>query len=110
TKARQALVAAGDVEPPRDPPPPPPALLLAAFDTSMLGWCDRDWFLPPEHASRVLPGGGILRPFVLIDGVAAGSWSLQRNKVTVDWFGRQRTDLSDEVADIARFLGVEISL
>ena len=39
---------------------------------------------------RILPGGGMLRPAVLIDGVAAGTWSLTarggRRTVAIDWF------------------------
>jgi len=72
------------------PPPAPPALLLAAFDTAMLGYRSRAPLVAAGDDRRILPGGGILRPAVLIDGLAAGTWSVTarggRRRVAVDWF------------------------
>ena len=99
--ARRALAALGWVETAGDllalpgtldtpPPPAPPALLLAAFDTTMLGYRTRAPLVAPDDDRRILPGGGMLRPAVLIDGIAAGTWGLagagQRRTVTIDWF------------------------
>ena len=83
--ARRALAAAGDTEAAGDllalpgtldaaPPPAPPALLLAAFDTTMLGYRTRAPLVAAADDRHILPGGGMLRPAVLIDGVAAGTW------------------------------------
>ncbi len=54
---------------------PVPDVLIPAFDELLLGWRDRTPTVPPEHAKRVHPGGGILRAVALEDGVAVGTWS-----------------------------------
>ena len=54
---------------------PVPRVLLPAFDELLLGWRDRTPTVPAAHARKVHPGGGILRPVVLEDGVAVGTWS-----------------------------------
>ena len=51
-------------------------VLLPAFDELLLGWRDRTPTVPAEHARAVHPGGGILRPVILEDGVAVGTWSV----------------------------------
>ena len=72
------------------PPPAPRVLLLAAFDTAMLGYRTRAPLVAPGDDRHVLPGGGMLRPVVLADGLAAGTWGLggSRRTVTIDWFRR----------------------
>ncbi len=105
TDARRAVEAAGRVEPVADPAPDPPgAALLAGFDTTLLGYRSREWIVPPEHDRRILPGGGILRPVVLKDGEAVGTWRLPRQGLEVEWFGDE-VDVAAEAADVARFLG-----
>src|SRR6516164_9313167 len=99
--ARRALAALDDTEADGDlralpgtldtaPPPAPPALLLAAFDTTRLGYRTRAPLVAARDDRRVLPGGGMLRPAVLIDGLAAGTWTLsvtgKRRTVTIGWF------------------------
>ncbi|HEY3191012.1 MAG TPA: crosslink repair DNA glycosylase YcaQ family protein, partial [Solirubrobacteraceae bacterium] len=49
--------------------------LLPAFDPYLLGWKDRSFAVPAEHARRVHPGGGILRAVATIDGLVLGLWS-----------------------------------
>ena len=51
-------------------------VLLPAFDELLLGWRDRTPTVAAEHARAVHPGGGILRPVILEDGVAVGTWSV----------------------------------
>ncbi len=99
--ARRALAAAGPTERAGElfalpgtldvaPPPAPPALLLAAFDTAMLGYRSREPLVAAADDRRILPGGGMLRPAVLIGGLAAGTWSVtaagRRRRVAIDWF------------------------
>jgi hypothetical protein len=52
-----------------------PDVLIPAFDELLLGWRDRTPTVPLAHAKAVHPGGGILRPIVLEDGVAIGTWT-----------------------------------
>ncbi|HLW94982.1 MAG TPA: winged helix DNA-binding domain-containing protein [Solirubrobacteraceae bacterium] len=64
------------------PPHIPPAALLGAFDPLLLGWSDRD-LIVGEDQQRIV-NGGVFRPFALIAGRAAGTWSLERGRVSLD--------------------------
>jgi hypothetical protein len=92
-------------------PPAPPALLLAAFDPVMLGYRTREPLVAAGDDRHILPGGGMLRPAVLIDGLAAGTWGLgtqsARRTVAIRWFGRpaESAALDAERLSVARFLG-----
>jgi hypothetical protein len=83
-------------------PAPPHVRLLPAFDGILLGHRDRELIVRPEHARDVLPGGGILRPTLLVDGRVEGTWKLDRGTPRVSPFGAA-PDLADEVADVERF-------
>ena len=65
---------------------PVPDVLIPAFDELLLGWRDRTPTVPPEHAKRVHPGGGILRAVALEDGVAVGTWSRAGGRISVEGF------------------------
>lgn len=109
TQARRALDAAGP-QPDADAWPaeePPPCRLLAAFDTLMLGHRTREPFVAAEHDHHVLKGGGMLRPVVLSEGVATGTWSIKQGRPEPAWFGRPApgAPLAAEVAAVERFLG-----
>jgi hypothetical protein len=99
-------------------PPPDAALaprLLPAFDPYLLGWKDRSFAVPAEHARRVHPGGGILRAVATSRGAAVGTWTARRRggriEVAVEPFGRvparAARALEREAADVARFEGLE---
>ena len=62
--------------------------LLGAFDEYLLGWKDRSFAVPPEHARLVHPGGGMIRAVAIDDGAVVGPWE----------HGPE-----DEHADVARF-------
>jgi hypothetical protein len=89
--------------------------LLPAFDEWLLGWRSRDLVLPAEHAKRVAPGGGIIRPVAIADGRVFATWRLdrQRKRVELDPFGRvtkaMRAGVEAEVAAISEFLGVALT-
>ncbi|MFI7131899.1 winged helix DNA-binding domain-containing protein [Nonomuraea sp. NPDC050153] len=90
-------------------PPPaaeePVARLLPAFDEYLMGWRGRDPILAPEHAGKVFPGGGVLRPVVLVGGVIRGVWGRKGAKVSVQPFDELPDGLLDaELADVRRFL------
>jgi hypothetical protein len=86
-----------------EPPDPPRIRLLPAFDTYLLGYASRDLAVPPEHAREVWPGGGIVRPTIVENGLAVGTWRRTGARVTIEPFG-QAPDVAEEVADIERFL------
>lgn len=98
--------------------PGPLVRLLPAFDTYLLGWRSREVILPQAFARRIHPGGGILHPAVLADGVVVGRWKLRQTQgsmaVEVAPFeplaeGVKRGLLA-EAADVGRFLGKEAAL
>jgi hypothetical protein len=119
--ARRALAALGPTEADGEllalpgrldmAPPSPRALLLAAFDTAMLGYRRRAPLVAASDDRHILPGGGMLRPAVLIDGLAAGTWTVAatrgRWRVAIDWFGRlaEPPELRAEQLSVEQFLG-----
>jgi hypothetical protein len=126
--AKRALEACGPLEPAgddllaipgtldADPPPAPPVLLLAAFDTSLLGWRSREPLVAAADDANVLPGGGIVKATVLSRGRATATWRVEgsgpRRTLVLEHFGRAPAAraLAAEAADVARFLGLHLSL
>ncbi|MHB1005388.1 MAG: winged helix DNA-binding domain-containing protein [Chloroflexota bacterium] len=102
-----------------EPPPAEPQVrLVPSFDSYLLAYRDRTLAVAAEHDQKFRPGGGLLRPLVLVDGLAAGSWRTEKRResllVTVEPFAELPSkvgeDIEREVADIGRFLGVEAEL
>jgi Winged helix DNA-binding domain len=99
----------GEVEPARG------VRLLPAFDNYLIGYRDRAAMVAPERQSRIYQGGWI-RPVVLEDGRAVGTWALDRpsGRVTVEPFGdlsgRVWRAVEDEVDDLGRFLERQLTL
>lgn len=56
-------------------PAGPDVRLLPAYDGYLLGYRDRARSVPAPYERRVWPGGGVLRPTVLVDGLAVGTWT-----------------------------------
>lgn len=112
--AGELLALPGTLE--HSPPPAPPALLLAAYDTSMLGWRSREPLVAAANDRHVLSGGGVIRPVVLARGSASGTWRLEGSarsrKLRIERFGRAPSAraLGAEMADVGRFLGIELEL
>jgi hypothetical protein len=122
------LVAVGDAgqrlwrradEPEVRPPIPTSSgqvRLLPAFDGYLLGYRGRDHALPAEHAAQVHPGGGIIRPTVLVDGRVVGTWRIDRTRarlVIQSFAGLGDAPVAaveTEVADVGRFTGRNLTL
>jgi hypothetical protein len=83
--------------PPRNLPPK----LLPPFDPYILGWKDRTFAIPGDMTKRVMPGGGMFRAVVLVDGRITGTWSRAGRRVQVD---APADGLEAEIADVERFL------
>ncbi len=87
--------------------------LLPAYDTALLGYAKRDLMVDPAHARRVHPGGGTLRPVVLVDGRACATWRVTRKRdrlaVVIEPFDDFAPEVlravEDEARDVGRFLG-----
>jgi hypothetical protein len=84
----------------------PPPRLLGTFDPLLLGWESRQTILGSEEASVIR--GGIFRPFALVRGRAAATWSITRGQVEISPFGRlaaaDAAALAAEASDVERFL------
>lgn len=87
--------------------------LLPGWDNYLMGHRDRDFIAGPRTWPRIMPGGGLLRPTILVDGVAAGTWSARRKagsiEVGLEPFAELDPEitaaLEAEVADVKRFEG-----
>ena len=91
------------VEPDVGPPTPPIVRLLPAFDTYLLGYSGRDLAVPTAHAKKVWPGGGIVRPAIVENGLAVGTWRRSGARVAIEPFEHE-PDVAEEIADLERFL------
>jgi len=74
--------------------------------------------VPPTYAREIHPGGGVLRPALMVDGCAAGTWHLKQNKRGIIIRVKPFKDLSmelieaveQEVQDLGRFLQEDAAL
>ena len=93
----------------------PVVRLLGAFDNYNLGYVSRDFAVSEADAKRILPGGGIVRPTVTVDGRFVGTWSSRRSgrrlAVTIEPFTPFGAEIeravAAEVDDIGRFEGLD---
>ncbi|MET7639314.1 winged helix DNA-binding domain-containing protein [Streptomyces sp. NPDC005438] len=53
----------------------PDVRLLPAYDNYLQGRRGRELSVPSPQRKLVWPGGGVIRPTVLVDGLAVGTWS-----------------------------------
>ena len=93
--------------------------MLGNFDTYLLGWKDRGFSVTGEHALHVKAGGGgWIRPVIVEDGTVVGGWRSRRAgerlEVTLNLPEDERDRLSGpletEIADLARFEGVGVTV
>jgi hypothetical protein len=92
--------------------------LLPSYDTYLLGYGSRHLTVPQRYAKRVHPGGGVLRPTLIVDGCAVGTWKLKRGGaglvVIVEPFEQLSVQvaaaLEDEVQDLGRFYKLDATL
>jgi DNA glycosylase AlkZ-like len=93
--------------------------MLGNFDTYLLGWKDRTFSVTGEHALHVKAGGGgWIRPVIVEDGVVVGGWRSARKSgrleisLNVPRAERERLGpaIRAEVADLARFEGIETTI
>lgn len=80
-----------------DIPAGPDVRLLPAYDGYLLGYRDRALSVPAPYERRVWPGGGVLRPTALVDGLAVGTWTRDGAVPTVVPFRPLAADLAAAV-------------
>src|SRR4051794_13935452 len=90
--------------------------MLGNFDTYLLGWKDRGFSVADEHELHVKEGGGgWIRPVIVEDGLVVGGWRSKRadGRLEIELnlsrgdLARLESKIEREVADIARFEGME---
>lgn len=102
----------------RRPPASGFVRLLPGWDTYLMGYRDRSFLAPGDRWGKITPGGGMLLPCVLVDGIAVGVWRAKRAgeriDVTVEPFEHldqaTRKAIAAEVADLGRFEGLQAVL
>jgi hypothetical protein len=81
--------------------------LLPAWDNFLLGHRNRALTVRPEHDGEVLPGGGVLRPSLVIDGMVEGGWRFERGRPEVAPFEQLEPEAAGavkaELEEVARF-------
>jgi hypothetical protein len=96
---------------PRAPRPDPstraPVRFLPPFDALVLSHRDRTRVLPEDYRRRVIRGGDV-RPTFLVDGLVAGEWRREANRVKVEPYAplpaRARREVDGEARRLAAFL------
>ncbi|MFF3910554.1 winged helix DNA-binding domain-containing protein [Streptomyces sp. NPDC001848] len=56
-------------------PDTPDVRMLPAYDNYLVGYRTREVSVPALHQARVWPGGGLIRPTVIADGLAIATWT-----------------------------------
>jgi hypothetical protein len=82
--------------PGKKPQPLPKPRLLGPFDPMLLGWCSRELVL--EGAEGVVTSNGIFRAIVLVNGRAAGTWTMPGGRVHLDLWREQAPATMKELA------------
>jgi hypothetical protein len=84
----------------------PAPRLLGPFEPVLLGWKSREWLL--GEADPLVVSGGVFRPVALARGRAVATWTISRQKLDLQPFGRlaraDREALEIDARDVARFL------
>ena len=110
------LVALGEVT--LRAPRSPLVRLLPAFDTYLMGYESRRHAASESQERRILPGGGVLRPTVCVDGRFVALWSSKRMGRRLAVAIEPLEEIPDahleaiaaEVEDLGRFEGIDASL
>jgi hypothetical protein len=91
----------------RTAPELPLPRLLGSFDPLLHGWVDKKPVL--GSATGIVTVNGLFRPFALVDGRAAGLWSLAGGQVELSEFAplpeHVSAALQADAQDVIRFLG-----
>lgn len=98
------------VEQPTGTPDTPDVRMLPAYDNYLVGYRTREVSVPALRRVGVWPGGGIIRPTVIADGLVVGTWTRGSGSrsVQVDTFEPGPPEIEEgierEKEAVARFL------
>ncbi|MFD9099174.1 winged helix DNA-binding domain-containing protein [Streptomyces collinus] len=94
------------------PPGTPDAVdvrMLPAYDNYLLAYRSREACVPAAHEADVWPGGGVIRPTVVADGLTVATWARRDagRSITVRTFAplspRLQAAVDAETSDVSRF-------
>ena len=97
----------------------PATRLVPSWDTYLVGYASRELMVAEPWKEWVWPGGGVIHPTVVEDGLIVGSWRVsppRRGRATVTvrrfgtWGSARLARVTAEAEDVGRFLGVEIAI
>jgi hypothetical protein len=99
-----------------DPDSPAPVRFLPAFDNMLLGHKDRTRVIDEEHRPKVVTKNLRIHPVFLVDGRAAGMWSVKATKkkatLTLEPFAKltkkAQKELAEEGERLLRFAEPEV--
>ncbi|MFC9283045.1 winged helix DNA-binding domain-containing protein [Streptomyces collinus] len=92
-----------------DAPDAPDVRMLPAYDNYLLAYRTREACVPAAHEADVRPGGGIIRPTVIADGLTVATWARRDagRSITVRAFEplppRTQAAVDAEISDVSRF-------
>lgn len=101
---------AGQASEPASPSGTPDVRMLPAYDNYLVGYRTREVSVPALHQARVRPGGGVIRPTVIADGLAVATWTRTSGgrSIQVDAFEpvppRTESGIDEEKRSVIRFL------
>jgi Winged helix DNA-binding domain len=88
---------------------PAPPRLLPRWDELLLAHKDRTRVLPDEYRKTVIHKNGDVQQTFLVDGMVAGLWTLEGDRIALEPFEplprAARRELEDEAARLALWLG-----
>jgi hypothetical protein len=91
-----------------DPDVPAPVRFLPKWDNVLLAFADRTRILPERYRKTVIGANGDVAQTFLVDGVVAGTWRVEKDRVALDPFEKlsraNRSAVEEEAALLARFL------
>ncbi|MBT2385539.1 winged helix DNA-binding domain-containing protein [Streptomyces sp. ISL-11] len=61
----------------------PDVRMLPAYDNYLIGYRTREVSVPALHQARVWPGGGLIRPTVIADGLAIATWTRRSGALSI---------------------------
>ena len=85
-----------------------PVRFLPKWDNVLLAFADRTRVLPDEYRKRVIGANGDVAQTFLVDGLVAGTWSVEQGRVVTKPFAgiprAARSDVDEEAARLEAFL------
>ena len=97
---------------PRAPLPdaetPAPVRFPPKWDNVLLAWADRTRILPEQHRKTVIRMNGDVAQTFLVDGIVAGTWSVENGRVATEPFAAlsssEQREVEDEAGRLEAFL------